>query len=126
MSEEKRKVRTNEELVEIAIGIAEGKIFCSAQIHPDDQASLLQSVFLPFAFMTLEHRQSLIDNKIAVFYEYLSEAGPRSVNGYPSFFSLKTLNETEWKFVTSKIKECDEMKDNLRDSAKTANQETIS
>lgn len=114
MDEKQKHVRTNEELVEIAIGIAEGRIFCSAQIPPDLQGNLLQTVFLPLAFMSQEHRQSLIDNKISVIYEHLSEAGPLATNGYPSFFSMKTLNETEWKFVVSKIKEFDEMKEKLR------------
>jgi len=33
---------------------------------------------------------------IGVIYEYISKAGPRSINGYPCFFSFRILNKADW------------------------------
>ena len=34
--------------------------------------------------------------KIGTIYEYISEAGPRSINGFPCFFSHKVLNRSDF------------------------------
>jgi hypothetical protein len=35
--------------------------------------------------------------QLGVIYEEISQAGPRSVNGQPIFWSFKTLNRSDWK-----------------------------
>lgn len=37
-------------------------------------------------------------------YEYIDEAMPTSVNGYPVFFSLKILPGAEWTIVRELLK----------------------
>ena len=52
-------------------------------------------VFLPLALMSSEDLKNFFDKKPALIYEYMHEAGPRSINGYPIFMSLKYLIEEE-------------------------------
>jgi len=33
---------------------------------------------------------------LGVFWEWMKDAGPRSVNGYPIFFSCRIMNRTDW------------------------------
>jgi len=105
-----RKNRSEEELKAIAVGIADGNIFCSMQIPPGEQQHMLHSVFMVLAFMSKEDLERLLAENVSVFFEDMSKAGPMSVNGYPCFFSCQTLTKTEWELVVPMIKKYDEMK----------------
>ena len=67
--------------------------------------SCLPVVFLPLAFMDEKQRQKLVDENVIHFYEYVDQAGPRSINGMPSFFSARNINQEEWEKVVKYIKE---------------------
>lgn len=41
-------------------------------------------------------RAGYLDN-LAVIYEYHSQAGPRSINGCPIFYSFRMLNKSDWE-----------------------------
>lgn len=34
---------------------------------------------------------------VGIFYEYLDKAGPRSVNGWPSFLSMRLMHVDDWE-----------------------------
>lgn len=106
-------IRGTKALAEIGVGIAEGRIFCSAQIPPNQQEDMLRMVFMPLAFMKPSDRAKMIDRQVAVLFEEVKEAAPMGVNGFPVFMSFQTLNNEEWTIVLSKIKEYDEMKKKL-------------
>jgi hypothetical protein len=38
-------------------------------------------------------------DSVGMIYENMSEAGPRSINGYPMFMSCKLLNKTDTETV---------------------------
>jgi len=73
----------------------DGKIFCDRQINPREIGSMLAMVFMPIALGALSETANVVRDNIGMIYEYLSEAGPRSINGYPIFMSFKTLTKAE-------------------------------
>jgi len=52
-------------------------------------------VFMVLIFMGAKQRREMIKNPPGLIYEYLSEAGPRSINGMPSFFSMRMLSKAD-------------------------------
>jgi hypothetical protein len=84
----------------------DGRVFSDRNIQrPLDQppevqaeivASQITAIFLPLGLLDADHQQRLLAMAPALFYEYLQEAGPRSVNGYPQFTSLRIVTEEEW------------------------------
>lgn len=83
---------TDEELRALARDVAEGRVFTDRHIR---DAGLFASVFMPLVFMDDEYRARLEANPPGLVYEYLEKAGPRSVNGYPMFLSLRLLSQPD-------------------------------
>jgi hypothetical protein len=94
----------DKELKQLAIDISEGKVFGTFHMN-EHQMSNMSCVFMPLVFMKEEQRQELIDKKVAHFYEYIDQAGPRSVNGMPCFFSMRNISQDDWSKVVKYIKE---------------------
>lgn len=87
-------IKTDEELKQIAVDLFSGKIFTDRHVrNPKD----LGMVFMLLVFTGDDFKQELLDDPPGMIYEYLSEAGPRSVNGMPTFFSMRMLNEADTK-----------------------------
>ncbi len=84
-----------DELKKFAVDLFSGKIFTSFHIRPGDERMGVQ-IFVPLLFLDDAGRKDLKKRKPHVFYEYLSEAGPRSINGYPIFMSVRTLGKEDW------------------------------
>lgn len=72
----------------------EGRIFTSADLKSAEDAKL---VFMPVLFMKWEDIPKEVVNEIGIFWEYLSEAGPRAVNGNPMFMSMRIMWKEDWK-----------------------------
>ncbi|OGU60448.1 MAG: hypothetical protein A2V66_01820 [Ignavibacteria bacterium RBG_13_36_8] len=87
-------MKTDEELKEIAQGILSGQIFTDRHIEDDD---MFASIFMPVAMFDQKQLKELSDSQPGLFYEYMSKAGPRAINGYPSFFSYNILSIDETK-----------------------------
>lgn len=100
------------ELKQIALDLSGGKIFCDKHLGEDAQ-QMFKSVFLPIALGALDYMTKEEKMQIALIYEYLSEAGPRSVNGYPSFFSFKLLRKDEAKKMWEFYKVLQDLKKNF-------------
>ena len=107
--------RTDDEIKEIAIGIHAGAIFCDR--HLLDEPHMLGSVFMVVALMEGEVRKDFLDvmmpngadGPMGMMYEYVAKAGPRSVNGYPMFFSVKYLDPDDTTRVFRMMKVLEEM-----------------
>ena len=107
--------KTDEEVRELALALFKGEIFTSAHLRNQSDVTM---VFMPIAlgcfspqgdnnaekFIDEVNSRPVIED-IAVVYEYMSKAGPRSINGYPCFTSLSFLNKEDWKRVLEKHKE---------------------
>lgn len=89
------------EIIKIARGIYEGRIFCDLHIDQHSQ-HLLGSIFMPLLFGALSHYENPED--IGMLYESLDKAGPRSINGYPVFSSMGVLNKADAQRVLDTIK----------------------
>lgn len=88
--------RTLEELVQIGKDLAADKIFTNLHLGED---VMLDQCFMALTFLNEEQRKELEENKVVVIFEYLNKAAPRTINGYPMFFSMQTLTEEEAKTV---------------------------
>jgi len=115
-----RQDRSEQELRQIAIDFQENKIFCSQHIHPNERDSMIPSVFMVINFMDADARKKLIDENVVVFFEYLTEAGPMSVNGYPIFFSMRSFTSSEWKTILPMIEELQTAKEAFLKGSKPA------
>lgn len=87
-------MKSDDELKQIATDLHAGKIFSDRHCISLEE---VRGVFLILIFMDEAAMKKMREDKIEFIYEYLSEAGPRSVNGKPSFMSLRMLNQDETK-----------------------------
>lgn len=88
---------TDEVIVELALEIFRGHIWF-AWCYDDEDAAM----FMPW--MLCDNAQRLSMYKLgACFYEHVDKAGPRSVNGRPSFFSMRIASATDWEKVVTKL-----------------------
>lgn len=90
-----RPVRTDEELKQIAVDLLAGRIFTDRHFRSTEEwQSLIRSVFMVLAFMETDALKDMGDH-CAMIFEYFDKAGPRSINGYPSFMSFQIILKTE-------------------------------
>lgn len=102
--------KTDEELKQFVLDFIGGRIFCMQHIAEQD-LDLMGSIFL---YAGLGGLSEVDRNSLGTIYEYLEEAGPRGVNGYPSFISLKMLNREDWERARKAIVTEKERLDNLK------------
>ena len=85
------KDRTEQELKSLAIDIFEGKVYTDRHI-PKEEENGLMMVFMPLALGGGKDWTDDDWKTIGMIYEYIDQAGPRSINGMPSFFSFNMLS----------------------------------
>lgn len=78
---------SEEELNDLAVRIVRGEVYIT-----NSEESLRLSFGHLFALMT--ETPEWIDS-IGAVYEEMSKAGPRGINGYPFFFSMKCLHRDQ-------------------------------
>lgn len=91
-------MRSEAELRQLALDLKANKVFTSTQI-PAEDSLMLGSVFMILALMDDAQRADFLSKKPAFVYEYYSEAGERSVNGYPMFMSMRFVTEDELPLI---------------------------
>jgi hypothetical protein len=64
----------------------------------------LLSVFMPVGLGCYDDRAIFELANIGIFYEYLEKAGPRSVNGFPVFFSVRVMSIADAERCLAAIK----------------------
>lgn len=81
---------SEEELKKLAQEIVDGKVFTDRDMRKGDQQGgfMLQMIFMPLALM--ENVGAFVADA-GLLYEYWDQAGPRSINGYPMFFSVRKI-----------------------------------
>jgi hypothetical protein len=87
---------SDDKLREFVLALADGRIFTSAQL-PKGQDHLLPMIFMPVAMGSFADVAKRDLENIGVIYEYTNQAGPRAINGYPMFHSLRVLNKSDWE-----------------------------
>ncbi len=88
----------NEELKQIAIDIRAGRIFSNWHI-PDNEPDMLYSIFMPLGLMNADQMEEIATANIGLVYEYMNQAGPMAINGYPMFMSFHVLHLNDAKVV---------------------------
>lgn len=83
--------RSTTELKKIAMDMSDNLIFTSLQI-PEHSMSLLGMIFMPILF---GGAGDIDPNDIGMIYEYYSKAGPRCINGFPTFISCSVINKAD-------------------------------
>lgn len=94
--------KTDEEIKQLALDCISDKIFTSQMCRSEEDIPM---VFMVLTFTSKEMINQMIELKLSLIYEYYSEAGPRSVNGYPCFLSMKWLNVDDNNRFINKVKE---------------------
>lgn len=112
--------KTDDELKQIAIDFCEGKIFTSAHLNNLQNIGM---VFMPLLLGAAQQMTEEERNNIGLIYEYYSEAGPRSINGYPIFFSFRILTKEETDRTQAFIDEYTKMKEAFLPKKKQENEE---
>ena len=93
------------EIAKLALDTFQGKVFTSDHIELDKQLDMLPLVFLPLGFMDEKGQNELMAKQPSMFYQFLAEAGPTAVNGYPSFMTFNVLNKAEHRqFIDEYLK----------------------
>jgi hypothetical protein len=90
---------TDEEIKKLANDIYQGLVFTNRHIqNPDD----LSRVFMSLNFLDEEQIKKFNADMPGMIYEYMENAGPRSINGMPMFMSFRVLNREDAKKVHEK------------------------
>lgn len=95
-NEEPKQEMSSDLLRQLAADIADDKIFTHRHI-PEGQSEMVPRVFMPIALGAFKDTPQEELENIGLIYEYYSAAGPRGINGYPCFFSFRTLTVEETK-----------------------------
>jgi len=95
------KTMTDDDINALAGEICRGGVFTSNHIRKED-IGMLPVIFIPLVFACPKLIEELRKEDMGMIYEYISEAGPSSVNGYPSFFSLHIVSQEDANRVWEK------------------------
>ena len=104
----------NQELRQLAVDIADGKIFGTWDVKNED---MIPSVFMIIPFLKKEQLEELQKKEVVQFYEYISKAGPMAVNGMPTFFSANHINKDDWKKLVPLMKEFQAKKEQFMEAS---------
>jgi len=92
---------TREDLKAFVMGYVDGRIFSLAHIRANDLNSCLPVIFMPLALGALH---DVTSESVGMIYEWYGEnEAPRSINGYPMFFSCKFMNKDDWERASNAI-----------------------
>lgn len=82
----------------LAVDIVEGRVFGTWSIR-EDNINIIPLIFMPLALANKDILEGMEKDNITQIYEYMDKAGPRGINGFPTFFSMHMINEDDWKEV---------------------------
>lgn len=94
--------KSKESLTQLAKDITMNLVFTSDHIHKTD-SDILSMIFMPIILGAFSNYTEEARKDIGMIYEYYDKAGPRSINGYPIFFSLQIMNVKDRQFVWEKV-----------------------
>lgn len=98
----------------LAEAVHAGRVFGSWMFPDEAEAErMMGMVFLPLLL------GAEVPRNTAHIYEYLSEAGPRQVNGYPIFMSMRLLTKDQTEELRSNIEAIQQAHNNARATAKS-------
>lgn len=99
------------EIKNLALDLISDKIFTHCHMDKEDD---LPKVFMPIALGAFHGVDDEGLKDIGLIYEYMDKAGPRAINGSPSFMSMKYLSKTDTERLFQKAKEMTKVIDNIQ------------
>lgn len=104
------KTLEDSEVKSLAERIVKGEIFTDRHVDPSSRENLLPMIFLPLSFMggDPESLGALAKTPPGMIYSEMSAASPRSINGYPIFFSCAFLSQEDARKVFEKAEQIQE------------------
>lgn len=108
--------KTDDELKQLSMDLANGKIFTNRHLPEHDKTSL-GMIFMPLVLGAFKDRDEEDIKDIGLIYEYYDKAGPRSINGYPSFFSFGFLDTNDCNRMHAYYTEYIALKDKFQRSS---------
>lgn len=100
--------QTPEDLSKLAKDIATNLVFTDRHIRENDLQNL-SMIFMPIIFGAFANNTEEYRKDVGMIYEYYSQAGPTSINGYPIFFSMQYINIHDAKIVWEKVEKIREV-----------------
>jgi len=82
-------------LRQLASDIAENKVFGTFHLR-EHEKGLVGNIFMPLLFAGKKQLEEMKEEDVFHIYEYNTEAWPRSINGCPIFFSMRTISKKDW------------------------------
>lgn len=111
---------TEQQLVDLAVDINKNVYFTSIHVvNPSD----IPMVFMPIALGAFADWTEEEVKQVGLIYEKYSEAGPRSINGYPTFFSCKILGIEDAGILFEKLRAIEEFEKSLKSGLSGASNE---
>lgn len=98
------KAMTDDAINALAEDIYKGHVFTSNQIRKEDMGMLFV-IFMPIVFAGPTFIEDMRKDNMGMIYEHFSEAGPRCVNGYPTFVSLHIISQEDTNKVWEKYEQ---------------------
>lgn len=98
------KPLTDEQVKDLARDLYADKIFGSWML-PESQMDMLFMVFMVLIFMDDIQKKKMKRDNTFFFYEYYDKAGPRSINGMPTFRSCHICSGDDVKRIITKRNE---------------------
>jgi len=95
--------QSEEFLTQLAKDIAMNLVFTSDHVNREQWDNLLGMIFMPVVLGAFSDYTEEARKDIGMIYEYWDKAGPRSINGYPIFFSFAIVNVKDRLFVWEKV-----------------------
>lgn len=105
------------ELKQIAVDLAEGHIFSNIHLGEHNK-HMLQSVFMVMIFLDEKARKDMEEKDIVFVYEYISKAGPTSINGLPVFMSMRMMGKEDFHDMWIEYNKYVEMRTNFLEDYK--------
>ncbi len=89
------RTHDDEKLRKLAADAIEGKVLFASQVPPE----LIPMVFMPLTMMSPEQIDQFKKEDVVELYEEYSTLAPssRSINGFPMFFSFKSLTKDDYE-----------------------------
>jgi len=103
MKMEKLNRMKEEDLKQLALDMHKGLVFTDTQIQ--QPADMLVAVFMPLAFISINKKWV---DQVGLIYEYLDKAGPRSINGMPTFMSMRIVPRADLPVLIEYVKKYEE------------------
>jgi hypothetical protein len=106
----------DEKLRRLARDIVQGRVFTDRHLdtsNPEEKMALVRMVWPVLMFMTKAQQDEMLALRPGLLYEYFSEAGPRSTNGYPVFMSVRVVSQQDVPALLTYLKALEDAPDPL-------------